>query len=236
MPLALDMPFVCISRTCVVTVLRCYHTVSALHQYHFPWASWMFLTALLGFINVPLQRRWITIVAVIAVVHWTVLEVCVLRGTECTTCVSLCAWICVLLCIFALCWLVFEQACSLGLWGDVLSADFVGFRARVSYRSIVSWTHHIHTMCSWLAVCIGCTHMWCHISFSHVSLSYLYIYIYIFITHITPSVKQNVLKTHSFHFEISENTTNAQLASTDLVLFTKPWCQKWILIHQSMCL
>lgn len=53
--------------------------------------------------------------------------------------------------IFALCLLNFEQAWSLGLWGDVLFffADFIWFRARGSYWSILSTT----PLCSSLALC-----------------------------------------------------------------------------------
>lgn len=43
---------------------------------------------------------------------------------------------------FALCMLIWEEAYSLGLQGGVISADFVWFKARGSYWSIETETHH----------------------------------------------------------------------------------------------
>ena len=70
----------------------------------------------------------------------TVFGVCVRKEAECA-CLRCSLPPCVhvrvhgfasILCVFALCVLVSEQACSLGLWGGVLSADFVWFKARGS--------------------------------------------------------------------------------------------------------
>lgn len=149
----------CVCGDCVKVLPHCLLSLSVSS----PWAS-VFSSQLCSSLTTCLQpsakapRPWIT-TAVVIVFARGVVKACGRGGMECTpgfSCVygfaSSCAFFFFLLLHFAPRVLIWEQACSLGLRGGVLSADFVRFKARGSLGSIVSGTHRV---CAQL---IGCAH------------------------------------------------------------------------------
>lgn len=111
----------------------------------------VFFTALFAFNNMPKAHHRGSETPSVAVVIIFVCEI-----LKCLPSEQRCALVCVLsdsMCVldlsprvffffFALCMLIWEEAYSLGLQGGVFSADFVWFKARGSYRSIETETHH----------------------------------------------------------------------------------------------
>lgn len=141
----------------VVTVLTWDHTVCSLSA-SLPSGISVFLAALLGFNNTPsteASRPWITTAVVLVFVSvivkhvWSRKDRIYLFVFFSVECVYGFASSHAFLLSSVLIW---EQACSLGLWGGVLSADFVWLEAWGSYWSIVSGTHHIYLQL------IGCVH------------------------------------------------------------------------------